>query len=257
MSDHCKFVSTTQPRVLPGRHLDECEGDCAGCLTCPMLHCRICGVAHTENACPECLADVREGIAEIVERATGLALELHLGNARPATMSTVGRTADPEARGHLRASVAAGRVSVDYEGDVPRDKHGKEIPDRTALWVLGSWSMVYRDAFGHDEPVTEATIATEAGYLSRNLTEASSEPWVPFDQFAKDIRNCLTAIRNEQHDENCGEFANVDCFDCGGSLERRLTFQGFDDRWTCTLCRRRYTIAEYNFALRAKLEESA
>jgi hypothetical protein len=32
---------------------------------------------------------------------------------------------------------------------------------------------------------------------------------------------------------------------------------GFEDHWTCGGCKRRYTYAEYNFALRANLEAAS
>ena len=77
----------------------------------------------------------------------------------------------------------------------------------------------------------------------------------PFEDFARDVRRCRSHLENVLHDENQGDRANVGCFDCGGDLERRLTAGGFEDHWTCRRCRRRYTYAEYNFALRAALEQ--
>lgn len=257
MSNHCKFVATDRPRVLPGRHNEDCAGDCAGCLACPMDHCRVCSVVHAEQTCAGCITEVRENLADLSRLYDDLYLESENRGVTGEAFLLLGPTANPEARGHIRASVSTGRVAADYEGHVPRDKHGNELADYTPLWVLGSWAMVYRDAFDHDEPDGQATVATESGYLDRNLSRAAGEPWVPFADFARDLRGSLNHIKRPLHDEDYGERANVTCFDCGGTLERKLTFQGFDDAWTCSRCRRRYSIAEYNLALRTKLEESS
>lgn len=254
----CRWVASDKPRVLSGRHQDECRDDeCRGCLPCPMTHCRCCSLVHVEGTCGECLAEVRDNLQEIGTSVEEVPEELEVKGVRPELLSLVGPVADPEARGHLRASVAAGRLAKDAEGHVPRDKHGNELPDLTPLWVTGSWAMVYREAFGHPEPADLATLDSELNYFDRHLTEMAVEEWVPFEDFARDVRACLGNLKAVLHDQDRGERANADCFRCGNSLERKLTASGFEDQYTCRKCGQRYTVAEYNFALRAVLEKQA
>ncbi len=255
MTDACRFVSSTEPRILPGRHEEDCAStQCDGCLRCTLTHCRCCGVKHSVGASPGCVGETRDNLAEILDLCTNLWDEaLNKGtNSEAATL--LGGAADPEARGHLTASVMAGRINPDYLGVIPRDKHGNELPDHTPLWVLGKWAMLYRDAFEHDEPVYRATEWTEGSYLDRNLAYAATFEHVQFEDMAADLRSCLAHLKSVLHDEDRGVRANVPCFDCGQDIERRLSDNGFEDHWTCRGCRRRYTIAEYNFALRAVLE---
>lgn len=252
----CRWVASDQARVLSGRHDDGCEDEsCRGCLPCPMDHCRVCGVEHA-NTCPGCLAEVRENFGEILELCEALPEDAVTRGVNADALALIGPTADPEAWGHVSASMASGRLPNDWRL-IAKDKPADD--ELHPLWVFGSWAMVYRDAFEHDEPIGRATIETEAGYLTRNLTYMGDFEHVPFEDFAKQIRDCVGHLKAVRHDQDHGERANVACFDCGGDLERKLGAAGFDDLWTCRGrgCGRRYTIAEYNFALRAALEESA
>jgi hypothetical protein len=89
------------------------------------------------------------------------------------------------------------------------------------------------------------------------LTDLARDPEQDINEFARDIRTCRAHLESVLHDQPKGDPANIGCFECGSGLERRLTDTGFEDHWTCKGCRRRYTYAEYNFALRAALEESS
>jgi hypothetical protein len=254
----CRFVASDHPRVLPQRHQDECADDeCAGCLPCPLDHCRVCGVEH-DRACGGCLNEARDNLDEIQELYDDLPWDAITRGVNGEAAALLGPAADPEAWGHVTASMATGRIPADWRL-LPGDKPELTDDERHPLWVFGTWAMVYRDAFDHDEPVSRATVASEAGYLARNLTYMGDFEWVPFEDFARDLRGCVGHLKAVRHDQDHGVRANIPCFDCGADLERRLGLKGFDDAWTCRGrgCGRRYTIAEYNFALRAALEESA
>lgn len=252
MSD-CRWVASDQPRVLPGRHSEDCadrhgddEHGCRGCLPCTEAHCRVCGRAHADGTCAECMADVRANLHEIARRCDALPDEVEHRGVNGEAMMLLGPAADPEARGHLEASVAAGRVPADYLEHANHEQH--------PMYVLLTWQMVWRDALDHDE-AGDAELATAVDYLDRTLTYMAGFEHVPFEDFGRDLRQCLTHIEAVLHDQSNGDRANVGCFECGGDLERRLTkADGFEDWWTCQRCRRRYTQAEYNFALRASLE---
>lgn len=124
------------------------------------------------------------------------------------------------------------------------------------LYCLAYWDGVWRDALEHDEPNERLTVATATDYLDRQLTYMAGFEHVPFEDFARDLRKCRAHLESVLHDQNQGDRANVGCFECGADIERRLGKQGFEDFWTCVKCRQRYTVAEYNFALRAKLEDA-
>jgi hypothetical protein len=239
----CKWNGREYPRTISGRHVEDCHvEDCPGCQPCDSAHCRVCGVAHADGSCPECLAETRETLRKIPRRY----LELH-GEAETKGIDSEaemlnGPTANPE------AWLQRGRFGHKYHADA-------RLGDNHPAWVLGSWQYRYQAELGHETPIA-FTIPDAADYLDRNLAYFGGYADLVFEDLATDLRTCLRHMEAVLHDQAFGDRANVACFDCGGNLERKLTDEGFEDHWTCGLCRRRYTYAEYNFALRAKLEES-
>lgn len=217
-------------------------------MACTEDHCVVCHRAHALGACPECMAAARDDLLSIGRMCDALPEEVECRGIAGEAMMLLGPAADPEARGHLEASVLSGRVPAHYLDTADSDQH--------PLYVLGTWEMIWRD---HLEQPTElqATMPRLVAYLNRQLHVMAAEPLVPFEEFAAALRGCRAHMQSVLHDQNQGDVANVGCFECGGKLERRLRSDGLDDAWTCQRCRRRYTYAEYNFALRAKLEESA
>lgn len=246
----CKYAGRERPRYLPDRHHDTCDGDtCTGCLPCPHPHCRVCSVVHATGSCAECVAEIRNNLHHIASSCNSLPTEVAHRGINGEAMMLLGPAADPEARGHLEASILAGRVPADYLEVADGELH--------PLFVTGSWDAIWREALEHDEPAERLTVASAVDYLDRQLSYMAGFPHVSFEDFAQNVRDCRTHLASVLHDEERGVRANVPCFDCGGQLERRLGKAGFDDHWTCGRCRRRYTIAEYNFALRASLETAA
>lgn len=245
----CIWVARDEPRVVKNRHLADCDGTClVGCQPCQEPHCRVCNRAHATGTCAECLAETRENLRGIGELCNALPAEVRNRGVEGEAMMLLGPAADPEARGHLEASVLAGRVPADYLDRADGELH--------PLFVLGTWDMVIRDAFEHDEPNERLTVASAIAYLDMQLTYASGYEHVPFEDFARDLRRCVAHLESVLHDQGQGDRANVGCFECGGDLERLLGKHGFDDFWTCRRCHRKYTYAEYNFALRASLEDA-
>lgn len=275
----CRWNGTDQPRTITDRHGEDCPGEvvteheggpqyvigCRGCQPCTTPHCRVCGVTHvlTTEACPDCLDEARTNLDEILRMCHDLPSEATHRGVEGEAFVLLGPVANAEARQHWEASVLAGRITpMECDAhDLDDVARWLETADdeRHPLLVIGTWSMVYRDAFEHDEPTGRIELANEIGYLGRNLTYMGGFEWVPFEDFVRDLRRCAGHLQAVLHDQERGERANVACFDCGGDLERMLGPNGFDDRWTCRGrgCGRRYTIAEYNFALRAALEASA
>lgn len=247
MNSECRWVNSDRPRVLKGRHAEGCVSEiCWGCLTCTEPHCRVCGVAHDEGACPECRAGTREALHDIARMCDALPEEVEHRGIEGEAMFLLGPAADPEARGHLEASVAVGRVPIDYLADAIGETH--------PVWVLGTWQMVWQDALDHETDDARVTLVEAVDYLDRNLTYMAGYQHVPFEDMARDFRKCRTHLESVLHDQRQGDRANVGCFDCRGDLERKIGATGFEDHWTCQRCHRRYTQPEYNFALRAAIE---
>lgn len=243
---NCKWDGKDRPRIIGGRHNESCADDqCRGCQPCTEPHCRVCGTTHATGTCAECLATARATLHSIAQHCDALPDEVAHRGIDGEAMMLLGPAANPEARGHLEASIAAGRVPPDYLDRADHELH--------PLFILGCWDMVWRDALEHDE--TESMdLPGVIDYLDRQMTYMAGYEHVAFEEFADDLRRCETHIRAVLHDQNQGDRANIGCFECGADIERRLGDDGFEDFWTCTRCRRRYTVAEYNFALRAALE---
>lgn len=250
----CRWTGSDQPRGVNGEHYDDCAGDgCRGCWPCLHGHCTVDGKTHTDDAhpvtCPECVGDVRENLTALRNIAGGLPAEVKHRGVNSEAMMLLGPAADPEAWNHVEASILCGRLPKGWMEHADGELH--------PLFVLGTWDMLWRDFLEHDEPAERLTVASAAAYLGEQLTRMAQVHEPPFGDFAGDLRRCIDHLRAVIHDQNQGDRANVGCFDCGASLERKLTKAGFEDHWTCRRCRRRYSYAEYNFALRAALEQEA
>lgn len=141
----CFYVAWDQPRALRGRHGPECPAlaiastgvapvdagetngpqvatQCVGCLPCPEAHCIRCGREHVEQlVCPGCIADARADLAAITTLCANLPAEARAKGVDSEAMNLLGPVADPEARGHLLASVIVGRIPANYLDYVPGD----------------------------------------------------------------------------------------------------------------------------------------
>lgn len=246
MSD-CKWTGRNTPRIVTGRHTDGCADEaCPGCAPCPRAHCPSCGREHTATVCADCIKDVRDNLEEIRTMAEALPDEVEHRGVESEAMHLLAPAADAEARGHLEASVAAGRVDASWL-EVGND-------DRHPLVTLGNAVMIAEDTLdiSNHDPIT---VPNAVAWIDRHLHELGSAEFYDFADLKAHVRNCASHMRGVLHDQNLGDPANVGCFECGQQIERRLTELGFEDVWTCRGCRRRYTVAEYNFALRAEIEK--
>lgn len=259
MTEHplpCRHDGSTEPRKVRYRHADDCptvtapDGcpGCPGCLPCTARHCPVCTHRHADGTCAECLAATREDLHQIAELCGSLPTEAaHRGVNSEAAMLH-GPAADPEAWRNRATSAMFGRVSDAYLEDCRDELH--------PTWTLGTWEQLWREHLDQPTDLT-ATPPRLVDYLDRHMSHMAGLEEPPFEDFAREVRQCRGHLQTILGDQNQGDRANVGCFDCGGGLERKLTEAGFEDQWTCRKCRRKYTIAEYNFALRAKLEEGA
>jgi hypothetical protein len=247
MDTRCRYNGPTNPRTVPGRHDGACTNEaCPGCAECPSSHCRVCRNAHAAGACPECMAEVRETVREIARLCGELPEEVEHRGVEGEAMFLLGPAANPEARGHLEASVFAGRVPDDY------------IDAETRGWMLhplscfGVWEMRWRAELDHDE-VEVVTMSAAVDYLDRTMSYMATWPHLSFEDFARDLRTCRTHIEAVLHDGEQVDRSRVPCLDCAALLEVRFTHQAKDDHHACTRCRRVYTAGDYAIAKAAHL----
>lgn len=240
MTDACKFAGSARPRILPDRHLDDCEGGCAGCLPCPLAHCRVCGHSHADGTCAECMADTRETLRDIARMCDSLPEEVEHRGVEGEAMMLLGPAADPEARGHLEASILAGRVSEDYLDAADGELH--------PLFVTGTWDAIWRDALEHDEPDERLTLTGAVDYLDRQMSYMGGYEHVPFEDFARDLRDCRTHLERVLHD---GEQVDTGapCLKCNVRQVREWGKLAMADGWRCPKCKTFSTEGQYRLAV--------
>lgn len=237
----CRYVARDRPRILPGRHLDDCPGECDGCQPCTEAHCRVCGVEHHEHACPGCMDETREALTEILRMCDALPEEAEARGVNSEAMNLLGPAADWEQANHVEASVLAGRLPADWIDHADHELH--------PLIVLGGWESVWREEFSHDDTAKQ-TIADAGRYLAEQLTRASTWPHVPFEDTARDLRRCCTHLEAVLHD---GEQVDrgAPCLTCGTLLEKRWDVGKLGrDGWACPRCRDIHTADQYDFAMK-------
>lgn len=239
----CYYAGPEQPRMLAGRHLAEgCE--CRGCQPCEWGHCRVCSVTHAEHTCGGCLSETREALTEIRRLCAALPAEvLHKGIDSEA-MNLLGPIADPEALGHVQASVNVGRVPAHWLETADHELH--------PLLVCGTWMEAYIEAFEHPEPAGRITIGAATSYLDRNLSYASTFADVPFEDFARNLRQCQTHMERVLHDGEQVE-TGAPCMKCEGDevvVRLELVRGEREDRWQCPRCKRQSNEAQYELAVR-------
>lgn len=239
----CKWAGREQPRVIPARHNDDCRSEtCGGCLACTESHCRVCGITHADGSCPECLASTRADLRTIGILCDSLPEEVEHRGIHGEAMVLLGPVADPEARGHLEASVLAGRVSADYLDVADGEQH--------PLFVLGSWLMMWQDALEHEDD-SVVTIESAIGYLDRQLTYMAGFDHVPFEDFAAATRQCRAHLESVLH---AGEQVDtgVPCLDCGVRLVREWGKLAMADGWRCPKCKKFSNEEQYRLAVKGE-----
>jgi hypothetical protein len=255
----CRSAGPHAARILPGRHTNGCEHHdaCDGCLPCPHPHCRVCRRTHTPAAvCTDCLHAVRTDLTTIRDLAANerlLAQAVHTSGVNSPAFNLAGPTANREAWTHRAlAAVLAPLRGLTTDDGYLQDNQDELHP----TWVLAGWVQDWRDYLQQPTDL-DLTLNRSLDWLLDHLHELAHSTDPSFDQFAGEVAAVRAHLQAVLHDQAQGDTANVGCFDCGGTLERKLVADGFEDAWTCRRCHRRYTYAEYMFAIRATLESSA
>ena len=233
----CRFVSTTEPRVISGRHQDPCRCDDRelGCLECTETHCVICGRNHARAACTDCLNAARDDLRAIADLCHALPAEAVEKGVQSEAMMLLGPAADPEAWRNRAASALFGRVDDAYLEDCRDELH--------PTWVLGTWEQIWRDFLDHQ---TQAPFTLAAGYayLDMQIGYMSEQVDPAFDEFARELRACRGHLEDVLRD-GIREERGAPCVQCERPMVRT------EDHWECRHCHRRVTEVEYRFAVGA------
>lgn len=230
------------------RHSEDCDGECSGCEPCSERHCEDCTKVHageTKQTCPGCIGKTRANLRALVDLYATLPEEVEHRGVDSEAANLYGPATNAESWSYRKAALSL-RLAVPMSALEPDDEHHP-------LMVLGRWVFMLGEDYG-DPTDLKLTMSRAVDYLDKRLGRIAHDVGQDWRQFAKEVRKCKQHMESVLHDQGVGDPANIGCFECGGGLERRLTDRGFEDHWTCKKCRRRYTYAEYNFALRAALE---
>ena len=234
----CRFVSTTEPRVVAGRHTAPCACDDRdlGCLPCPETHCVVCGKTHAKAACTACLDAARSDLKAIMDLCLSLPAEAVEKGVQSEAMMLLGPSSDPEAWRNRATSAMVGRLDASYLEDCRDELH--------PLWVLGTWEQVWRDHLDHSG-IAPVTVASAHAYLDMQIGYMSEQVEPAFDEFARELRGCRAHLENVLHDGIREERSQVPCVDCETRLIKVFAAKEADDHWLCPHCRRSYTDLEY------------
>lgn len=239
----CRFVSTTEPRVVSGRHSDSCACDDRelGCLPCPETHCVVCSKTHAKAACTGCLDDARSDLKAIGDLCASLPAEAVEKGVQSEAMMLLGPSSDPEAWRNRATSAMVGRLDASYLEDCRDEAH--------PLWVLGTWEQVWRDHLDHYSIAT-VTVASAHAYLDMQIGYMAEQVEPAFDEFARELRGCRAHLENVLHD-GIREERGAPCVQCEKPMVRISGAGDKPDSWECRTCHREVTEDQYRFAVGA------
>ena len=223
----CKFDREAGDYLLP-------DGE-----PCRVPHCRVCGYTHVDGTCPECLASIRGDMREIARLCDSLPEETEHRGVNGEAMMLLGPAADPEAMGHVEASIQAGRLPADYLEHADHELH--------PLFVLGTHDMLVRDALEHDETDEKITVGSAVDYLDRQLTYLGTFPHLPIEDLARDVRQCRAHLESVLRDGEQVELG-APCIKCEQRMVK-TTGDGGEVSYECRPCRRRVPEAQYRYAV--------
>jgi hypothetical protein len=242
---NCRWNGINEPRTVVGRHDAGCEnGECRGCLPCPENHCGRCYREHVgeDYTCPGCIADARDDLTAITTMCAALPAEVRHRGVDSEAMNLLGPVADPESVGHVRASIAVGRIDAGWLAEADNELH--------PLLVLGTWWEAYAEALEHTEP-GRIEVRDAAAYLNRHLHTIAQLADVPFVDFARDLSGCRAHLERVLHDGEQVE-EGAPCLKCETvNLRRKWGALEAQDGWYCPRCRQESTEDQYLFAVRA------
>jgi hypothetical protein len=237
---NCRWNGINEPRTVVGRHDAGCEhAECRGCLPCPENHCGRCYREHVgeDYTCPGCIADARDDLTTITTMCAALPAEVRHRGVDSEAMNLLGPVADPESVGHVRASIAVGRIDAGWLAEADNELH--------PLLVLGTWWEAYAEALEHTEP-GRIVVRDAAAYLNRHLHTIAQLADVPFVDFARDLSGCRKHLERVLHDGEQRE-TGAACLHCD---DVSLVTRDGGDNYQCPRCLRLYSRDQHANALR-------
>jgi len=256
----CRFVASDQPRMISGRHLDDCPDDeCKGCRPCHELHCCICQRTHVDlNTCPECLSATREDLHQIAVLCAALPEEAEHRGVDSEAMMLWGPAADPQAWRYHAMSAVRGRLCRCGDrglacpsllgAQCPAEAYLEDNRDELhPLHVLGTWEQVWRDHLDHHTE-NPFTLAAGWAYLDTQIGYMSDQPEPAFEEFARDLRACRGHLEDVLRD-GVREERGAPCVQCRTPMVRRVTESGASDDYHCRTCRRDVKGDQYLYAV--------
>lgn len=213
---------------------------------------------HETRTCERCLTRTRQHLSGIL--TMWVQLPEHMGPRGTGYDRGTPAAADgrPLLGGDALVLHSPGGAGYAHDPQVHRDTDPPSVAQ-----VLATWEDDWRHTRGEPAAVvaggrggTSATIRHAAGYLERHSRWAATSHDA-FADYAQDLAELHTRLEVVTGVARRRVIAEADCFECGGDLERLLTDKGYEDRWTCARCGRRYEWQAYLLALRARLEEAS
>lgn len=236
------------------------EARCAD-PACTERHCDVhCGrhVDALDSVCIYCLGTSRRWLKTIPRYADTIRNAIDGWPASsPGISDIVSRNAEiPLVGGDRLALVSPGGDGRNASGHAHAADELRHDPP-SVVAVLESWERDWRELRRLGGASTPPTLDVIAGWLGENLDWAARHH-VAFRDFYRELRGLHALLEFAAGEAARPVEGFVDCLDCPGArLQRRWLKDGLDDLWQCPRCARRYLVAEYFFALRANLEETA
>lgn len=257
----CRFVSTTELRVVAGRHRTDCTDDnCTACLPCLEAHCQRCSKNHSVAVCVDCTNRTRSDLHRIMDLCLSLPLEAEDKGTNSTAFMLDGPVAVPEDWRRRALLAMLGRVcQCPSRGMVCPTVRGRICPDAAyledcrdephALTVLGDWDEQWRSMLAHETEVP-LSLGRAFSYLDMQLAYMADQVWSDFAGFSREIRSCRVYLERVLGDDDQPETTDVPCLDCSRSLIKVYGKLAADDHWKCPRksCGREYSESEFNLA---------
>lgn len=252
----CRWNGSDQPRVLNGRHVEDCPGhepdwhpplvwaECAGCQPCPQGHCGTCARNHVQElTCAECIGLARTNIGEIVRMAAELPDEAAERGTASEAVHLDGPTANPAAWRQRRAYGYRDHIATRKDGTTFRpDVVGETHP----LWVLGTWDLLITEHYQHRR-TQRVTIPKAAAYLKANLSDLAQDGDFAFSDLAQDLDRCRAHLEAVLHDGEQIE-KGAPCLTCRRHMTKTTDPKG-KISFTCERCHKDVSENQYRYAV--------
>ena len=254
----CRFVGTTEPRLISARHLTSCiSEDCPGCQPCGESHCERCSRVHASVICVECTDRTRADLHRIMDLCLSLPGEAEEKGVNSSAVMLDGPVAIPEDWRRRALLAMLGRVChCPDRGMVCPTVRGRVCPDAAyledcrdephALTVLGDWDEQWRSLLAHETDVP-LSLGRAFSYLDMQLTYMADQGWSDFAQFSREVRGCRVYLERVLSDDDRPETTDVPCLECTRPLVKVFGRRVVDDCWVCPRksCARESNAEEY------------